>query len=298
MSRILKVTPEIVEQVRQEFEKALLSAKMLDGKFSFSKTFDAGTDRAVIRFSPEAYAKMVELVKAFDKEVAWHLVCERGEEDGLYLVSDIIVYPQSITAATVEMDLTEYNKWIAENIAKDDDRFFHICGQGHSHVNMATSPSNTDMDHQKKVLADLRPNGFYIFVIWNKRNEHTLWVYDLAKNTVFEDKDITLQIGDYDLTGFIEEAKTIVKPKTYQTQVTGFPSKFGYGGYGYGGYGTAQQTKPEEKPAKQAAAPASPKQKEKVRAVLSAPLYPHNAWDDDDDPSSPFYAKDYYYGLE
>ena len=39
---------------------------------------------------------------------------------------------------------------------------------GHSHVNMGTSPSSVDLNHQEEILRMLGDNDFYIFMIWNK----------------------------------------------------------------------------------------------------------------------------------
>ena len=285
MSKILKMTPEIMEGMRKEFETALKTAQIVDGKFSFTKSFQSDNRKATICFTPEAYAKMTALVQAFDKEVAWHFVTERGEEPNTYLIYDVLVYPQTVAAATVDMDVEAYAAWKETGLRSGDERFFHLHGQGHSHVNMSTGPSPTDMNHQRGILADLRPSGFYIFVIWNKRNEHTMWVYDLQENIVYEDRDLTLKIGDSDLTGFVSDAKALVK-----TQMPA-PTKW------TGGY-TAPKPVVSAQQAPVTVIPAA-KQKEKVYAI-SRDAITRNAspYPDDDDPTSPFFVRDNYYGME
>ena len=39
MSRLIKMTPEYIEECRSDFEKALQLAKLSDGKLNFTKTF-------------------------------------------------------------------------------------------------------------------------------------------------------------------------------------------------------------------------------------------------------------------
>ena len=96
MSRPIKLTQELIDECRQDFEKALSLTKLSDGKLSFTKAFSCGDRKAVVYFSAEAWAKMTMLIKEFDKEVAWHGVARRTEDESLdeYVIDDIVVYPQ------------------------------------------------------------------------------------------------------------------------------------------------------------------------------------------------------------
>ena len=233
MSRPIKLTQELIDECRQDFEKALSLTKLSDGKLSFTKAFSCGDRKAVVYFSAEAWAKMTMLIKEFDKEVAWHGDARRTEDESLdeYVIDDIVVYPQEVTGATVEMDTEKYALWIQENI--EDERFNHIYMQGHSHVNMGTSPSSVDLNHQEESLGMLGDNDFYIFMIWNKSFASTNKIYDLKKNVMFEDKDITVKIigQNEGLDEFIKNAKDMVKSKSYA-----YGGQSGYGGYYNQGY--------------------------------------------------------------
>lgn len=214
MSRPIKLTPELKQQAVQEFAKVLSEMKMADGKLSYSKNFTyKNEEKAKILFTPTAYAKMVSLLMAFESEVAWHGVGERMDEK-TFVISDILVYPQTVTGTTVDMDTEKYALWLMEN--DEDDRFNHIIMQGHSHVKMQTSPSSVDKTHQEEILAQLTDDMYYIFMIWNKRLEHTTKVYDLQNNTMYEDNEIEYGIMDEqcDLDEFIDEAnKQVVEHK-------------------------------------------------------------------------------------
>lgn len=214
MSKYIQITPEQIDETVEEFRKSLTESRLLDGKFNFTKKFDVNGATATVRFTPMAWEKMTLLLREFDKEVAWHGVCERVEgEENTYLISDIMVYPQVVTSATVQMDETEYAKWLQDN--GDDERFYSIHFQGHSHVNMATNPSGVDLEHQASIVNQLKKNGFYLFAIYNKRHDCTWFIYDMQKNIFFENKDVKVVIGDGEsLNDFIKDAKEMVKNNT------------------------------------------------------------------------------------
>lgn len=236
MSKLIKLTPELKQQAVQEFAKALSEMKMADGKLSYSKNFTyKNEEKAKILFTPTAYAKMVSLLMAFESEVAWHGVGERMDEK-TFVISDILVYPQTVTGTTVDMDTEKYAMWLMEN--DEDDRFNHIIMQGHSHVKMQTSPSPVDKNHQEEILAQLTDDMYYIFMIWNKRLEHTTKIYDLQNNTMYEDNEIEYGIMDdqCDLDEFIDEANKQVVEHKYTGYQYGGGSGYQYSGGGYSGY--------------------------------------------------------------
>lgn len=239
MSKIIKLTDEHRDEIRREFDVALAGAKLSDGKISYTKTFGSITRKATLFFSELAYLKMMTLVREFDKEVAWHGLAKRGDDESKdeYVVYDILVYPQEVTGATVNTDQEKYQMWLMNH---DDDVFNNIRMQGHSHVNMGTTPSTVDTTLYEQILDQLEDDMFYIFLIWNKKNEKTIKIYDLAKNVLFETSDVTVSVLE-DGTGvesFVKAAKEMVQDKKYTTPSTGGTQYGGYGGYSsYGGYG-------------------------------------------------------------
>ena len=292
MSKIIRFTDEIIEKLRAEFDEELKKARIADGKFSFSRSFSSVEDQAVLRFTEQAYLKMTGLVDSFEKEVAWHCVVNRGENENEneYIVTDILVYPQTVSGAYVDMDDNGYAEWLNEGLKAEDDRFFHLHGQGHSHVNFAVSPSQTDLDHQKEILKDVRKNGFYVFMIWNKKGDHNIWIYDLQKNKLFENKDVKLVIDEEEngVTKFLREARDLVK----ESKPLGYNG--GYSSIVGSSYQpqktTAVPAKPEEPDKKKKKA-----EKTKVKAQPSFQGFRRTCWDDDDDPRSPFYVSDSFY---
>ena len=168
MSKMITLPQEILNQYTQEFYEILRTGKFSDGKINFTKTLGTVDRKATVLFTEMAWQKMQTLIREFDKEVAWHGVAERCEEKDTYLISDILVYPQEVTGSTVTTDQNEYEMWLMK---QEDDVFNNIRMQGHSHVNMSTSPSSVDLNLYDGILSQLDSDMFYIFMIYNKRGE-------------------------------------------------------------------------------------------------------------------------------
>lgn len=238
MSKLIKLPQDILDQYTKEFYETLRSGKFSDGKVNFTKTLGTVERKATVIFTKMAWEKMQLLVKEFDKEVAWHGIAERCEEKDTYLISDILVYPQEVTGSTVTTDQSKYEEWL---MSHDDDVFNKIRMQGHSHVNMSVSPSSVDLSLYERLLDQLSSDMFYIFMIWNKRGEKTVKIYDIRENILFETADVTVTIkGMEDMTEFLEDAKELVVTKTYN---------YGYGTgaypYHYPGYGATKKDEPK-----------------------------------------------------
>lgn len=310
MSKNIKITDESLNEVRKAFEEALSTGKFSDGKITFTKTLGIVNRKATVFFTELAWLKMQTLIREFDKEVAWHGIAKRGEDASKdeYYITDILVYPQEVTGATVSTDQEKYQMWLMNH---DDEVFNNIRMQGHSHVNMGVTQSSVDTSLYDRILEQLDDDMFYIFMIWNKRKEKTIKIYDLAKNILFDTLDVTVEVLD-DGTGiekFLKDAKDAVKDKpttpttTYQSPYRG---SYGYGGY-YGGYGgsyggSAKEEEPKKTESSKETASSQKKRKGKRKGKKHGGV--NNAcdeskqvtlWDgyDYDDMDDPFYARGY-----
>lgn len=233
MAKYIKVTPEIREQCEKEFEESIVKAResfnnsfidrknMHLGKISmsfgaFTHTFDAPACKATLHFTIKAWLKMNALVSEYSTEVGWHGVAYRDEsgEGNDYYITDIVVYPQVVDGTNVNTDQAEYEKWLMD---LDDETFNNLRMQGHSHVNMGVTPSVVDETHQEKILDTLTGDMFQIFMIWNKKSERTIRIYDLKKNILFETPDVTVMIPEEvsGISDFVRDSREIVKNRTY-----------------------------------------------------------------------------------
>ena len=84
---------------------------------------------------------------------------------------------------------------------------------------MGVSPSGVDGRHREKILEQLEADMFYIFMVWNKRLEiHTL-IYDMEKNILYEDKDVTVKLlGGEDMDIFLSDAREKVQNKKKKSE--------------------------------------------------------------------------------
>ena len=248
MPRPITITKKMKQKALKDFSELLDSMKMSNGKLNYSRSFNYDSGNATVWLTPEAYKKIVALVTEFKDEVGWHGTVSRSGNDE-FVIEDIFVYPQEVTGSTVNTDQSAYTKWLYK---LDDDIFNKIRMQGHSHVNMGVSPSGVDDKHRQQILDQLEIDMFYIFMIWNKSlSIHTL-IYDMARNILYEDKDVKVMLlGGDGMDEFLADAKEKVKKSGYKKSERGskiqsdpgydledfdYRSLYGmYGSYNYGG---------------------------------------------------------------
>lgn len=207
----IKLSENIKQKLIEEFTKSINNAKLSNDTLHFSAkitdTLSKTAPKTTVYVSAEAYLKMMLYVRDTSTEIAWHGTVQRDKEKNYFYISNVFLYPQQLSAATVQTDQEKYNEWI---MGLDDDTHNSMRFQGHSHVNFAASPSGTDLAFYDDMLQVLPENDFYIFMILNKRGEMTLLIYDLETNLIYENDDINFYIitdNDYDTIGTIEKSK-------------------------------------------------------------------------------------------
>lgn len=166
--------------------------------------------KQTVYITSSAYLKMLTYVLSTDKELAWHgiVLTDLEHYPDKYFITDVFLYPQTVTGATVTTDQTKYNAWTQE---LDDDTFNNMRFQGHSHVNMSTSPSSVDTTFYEDLVQNLHNGEFYIFMILNKRREMYFRIYDTANNIMYDKEDIDVVVLDSDNEDLIADAKASIK---------------------------------------------------------------------------------------
>lgn len=206
----------------EQFKNYISNHKTNTGKINFTYDYakpDCKVKKPTVIFTTEAYLKVTALVDNCSTEIGWHGLVERKKN--IFHITDILVYPQTVTGATVDSDDKEYPKWLM-NISDDD--FNKLRMQGHSHVNFSTMPSGTDTNFYDKLLQSMDKNDYYIFMIINKKKELNIWIYDFKTNLIFEKEDITVDVvlQDKFLNKWYDtEYKANIKQKTYANQYYG-----------------------------------------------------------------------------
>ena len=214
MSKPIYVPKQDADRLIEQIKAQLFGSKCY-GSIEIKQNLAKDNRRAMLYFSPTAWIKMTALVSEFSTEVQWHGLVSRVSEDE-FEVYDIIVPPHRVTAATVTSDQEKYTEWIN---SLDDDTFNNLRFHGHSHVNMAVTPSTVDTDYRRDIItqlprADENNDVFYIFLIINKSHYWSAEIYDLTNNALYStvDKEIDMRVllddGD-DVESFVIEAKKL-----------------------------------------------------------------------------------------
>lgn len=238
MAKFIKMTPEVADDFREKvFEQveSMISDKnkFRDGNVTVTYNLGKNDEKAKLNISIRAYLKMQALIAKSQKEVGWHGVAFREDEDNnVYRVEDIMVYPQMVDGTNVNTDEDEYYAW---NMSLEDDVANNLRFHGHSHVNMSVFASSVDIQHQSEILNMMDDDMFYIFVIMNKRGEVYSKIYDLKKNLMFETSDITISVAhdDLDIAEFLDSSMKLVKDLPVKVNYPGCYQGSSRSSYGY-----------------------------------------------------------------
>lgn len=215
MPKPYKVTKEIRDKLLKEFTKMLDGATMYDGHLEIKKDYvwksRGKEDRAKLIFTQLAWLKMITVLSHFDTEVGWHCTAERID-DNTYRINDLLFYPQLVTGAKVDTDNDSWNQWIIS--PEYNEVANQVMCQAHSHVNMSTSPSGQDNQNWSDLLQTVDSDGFYILMIWNKKLDHTINIYNMRENIIFTSADVDVEVEGLDLKAFLEMVDSRVKRRT------------------------------------------------------------------------------------
>ena len=326
MAKPIYMTSTDVESICAELRNTLSGLKCY-GSIDIKRSFKSDDRIAMLYFTPIAWIKMTALVSRFETEVQWHGMVRRISENE-FEIYDVLVPPHEVSGATVTSEYKPYIEWMD---GLDDETFNAVRFHGHSHVNMAVSPSAVDNKYRLDLVTQLpKPTGdddvFYIFLIINKKHEWSAEIYDLTNNALYGTDDIYMEcyLEDTDIDSFIAEAKKVAVARTTYGGYGG-TSQYGgsyggnsYGGSSYGGssYGGSKGTTP-------ATQQATGKGKGKKNGKSGGDYFGYDSleeyyaavygegWrddetltgggadvdvdddDDDNNPNSPFYVKEY-----
>lgn len=140
----------------------------------------------------EAYIKMRILVDKTSTELGWYgFVSKLPGLDNVYVIEDIIVYPQKVTGATCEQDedrMFEFEMSLTTEQVRAR-RF-----QAHSHVNMGVTPSGVDEAFYQDLLSQVR--DYYIIMVTNKRGDNHIRFYDMENNIVYTELELKILLDN------------------------------------------------------------------------------------------------------
>lgn len=173
-------------------------------------------------FLKKAYDKMRLYVELCQDEIGWLGYVEKLSDGSGYMVTDVFLLDQEVHATTTELSPTAIIDYYNALDEQGRDNFLKKCKLwGHSHVNMAPTPSGQDDEQGKELSKDA--DDFYIRLITNKKGEYNITFYDKTiKAKVMTDEIILYSPEGLELRKQIqEEINQKVKKKVYQTPSTG-----------------------------------------------------------------------------
>ncbi len=174
-----------------------------------------------VLYSPKAYHKILHVVAACPKEVGWF-----GTVDivgNIYTITDIFVPEQIVTNTETEIK-PEALSDIALSI-QDPEKLIYW---GHSHINMACSPSKQDEEQTEEYLDH---TDVFIRGIYNKKGDSKVDVFDTQAKVIYEcvkDSPIIVGMDEEELKIFTEGIKETVKERQYTPP--SFPKSYNYNG--------------------------------------------------------------------
>lgn len=168
-----------------------------------------------LNFTGLAWLKMRQLVNSCPIEIAWHGLVSVNADRSVFTVRDILVYPQKIAAATVDIDEKQYEGW---HQALNNTDYNSIRMQGHSHVDFSTSPSGRDTNTYAELMQYVKEDSFYIFLINNKKNNIWCQIIDRRGNAIYDTRDVVITIDGTDLGAWYKQVYAMqISTVTYVT---------------------------------------------------------------------------------
>ena len=192
MAKRIRLTQKQQKKMLNEYKAQLAKRTLMDTGLGVGAdifNFESKI-RPTIKFSEKARLIIKELVQQCEKEIAWNGLVNYDAETNTYEVYDILIFPQIVTGTSVDVDETKYALWLS---TLSTEQLNHMRFHGHSHVNMGVSPSGIDTGYQKEML-QMQITDYYIFMIFNKREDMYACIYDVTNNVAYENKDIDIQV--------------------------------------------------------------------------------------------------------
>ena len=172
---------------------------------------DKNLTEPTVYITTEAYLKMRKLVDEVSTEIGWYgTVTKCPGLDNVFVIEDILVYPQVVTGVTCEQD---DDKMFEFEMSLTTDQVNHKRFQGHSHVNMGVTPSGVDEQFYQDLLTQV--NDYFIITVTNKAGSYTTRFYDIANNILYSDVPIRVLLNDgTELDAWFNEAKEQLHNRT------------------------------------------------------------------------------------
>lgn len=149
-------------------------------------------EEPTIYITTEAYVKLRKLVDDTTTEIGWYgTVTKMPGFESVYVIDDIIVYPQVVTGATcVQDDDRVFEFELSLSTDQVNRKRFH----GHSHVNMGVTPSGVDEQFYQDILTQVE--DYFIIMVTNKSGNYYTRFYDMQNNILYTSIPVQVMLDD------------------------------------------------------------------------------------------------------
>jgi len=133
-----------------------------------------------VRYTPYIHKVIQHIVAHQPQEIGWLGLVDKTAYG--YLVTDLYIPEQTVSAAETDIDQDAMAALAIEidEAGLDPSKLLYW---GHSHVNMAVSPSRQD---EQQIASFVENSPFFIRGIYNKYGDSKVDVYDKQNNTIFQ----------------------------------------------------------------------------------------------------------------
>ena len=146
--------------------------------------------KPIIIFTSKAYAELVSMHKTnYSKSLEFMYIGEVLKNENNYIIKHFNIVPQcKNSGAYCETDDDKYAIWLQQTYdVKDRDK---IRLHGHSHVNMATSPSGTDDSNVLNMMSFV--DDYFIQLISNNKLVTTINLYDKQSMLIYKNLELLI----------------------------------------------------------------------------------------------------------
>lgn len=147
-----------------------------------------------IIISAAAYRMMRGFVDNCKDEIGW-LALVKKEDENTYFIYDVLICDQEVTGAST--DLNEKGlQLVAEELLQTErgSELNNVRCWGHSHVNMAVSPSTQDNETFEEYYTQC--GDFFIRLIMNKRGEYYLDLANYESELIYRNLEFSIQYDE------------------------------------------------------------------------------------------------------
>jgi len=156
----------------------------------------------MVTIDAETWGQIMFATQAVDTEITGWLNVKR-DEDCFHIHGDLVIPKQEVGSASIDVGAPEMALML--------DQHDNVRCWWHSHVDMATNPSSTDVTQMDGYAENL---PFYLMLITNKSGNYGLEVWDMESNLIWEGIELS-SVPTRDVEKLADIIKDNVKEKAF-----------------------------------------------------------------------------------